>query len=294
MGEAACGGRSHSSGLAHGVVTAVTAVCGQRLSRGGVGRSGDTGGPPRYKGSAQGRVQAARVLPSADSTIPRLARHSRATLQLTILVYPPIPPSHVTTRSGVMRGFGTVDCCGTAVKAVAIAATVAVIAAVVAGGHAAPAPAAAAGALAAGMAGAPPPPSSSPLSRTLPSPPSLISQPQLPLPSPSPSPLPLPLPTPSFPLPPDRPRWCDALLAEPAAAGDKGCHPTTEDNCGARAPPRFYGQFGQDAWAYVNHFAALRRPGVFLDVATNDAIHLSNTYVFEVRSDVKCGGGGEE
>ncbi|GAB0490452.1 hypothetical protein MMPV_001689 [Pyropia vietnamensis] len=73
----------------------------------------------------------------------------------------------------------------------------------------------------------------------------------------------------------------DYEAVEGGAGGDNGCRPTTEDNCGAGAPPRFYGQFGQDAWAFVNHFAALRRPGVFLDVATNDAIDISNTYVFE-------------
>ncbi|OSX72991.1 hypothetical protein BU14_0389s0015 [Porphyra umbilicalis] len=84
-----------------------------------------------------------------------------------------------------------------------------------------------------------------------------------------------------FPLPPGRPAWCDVLLADPRAAGDGGCRPTTPANCGAGAPPRFTGQFGQDAWLWSNHFKALRRPGVFFDVAANEAVDISNTYVFE-------------
>lgn len=80
-----------------------------------------------------------------------------------------------------------------------------------------------------------------------------------------------------------RPRWCDALLASPLPAGGGGCHPTTAANCGPSVPPRFYGQFGQDAWLYSQHFRHLQRPGVFLDVAANEAFDISNTYAFEVR-----------
>lgn len=80
-----------------------------------------------------------------------------------------------------------------------------------------------------------------------------------------------------------RPGWCDALLASPLPAGGGGCHPTTAANCGPGVPPRFFGQFGQDAWLYSQHFRHLRRPGVFLDVAANEAFDISNTYAFEVR-----------
>lgn len=80
-----------------------------------------------------------------------------------------------------------------------------------------------------------------------------------------------------------RPAWCDALLASPLPAGGGGCHPSSAANCGPGVPPRFYGQFGQDAWLYSHHFRYLKRPGVFFDVAANEAFGISNTYVFEVR-----------
>lgn len=80
-----------------------------------------------------------------------------------------------------------------------------------------------------------------------------------------------------------RPDWCDALLASPLPAGGGGCQPTSAANCGLGLPPRFYGQFGQDAWLYSHHFRHLKRPGVFFDVAANEAFDISNTYVFEAR-----------
>lgn len=86
-----------------------------------------------------------------------------------------------------------------------------------------------------------------------------------------------------------RPAWCDALLASPLPAGGGGCHPTTAANCGPGVPPRFYGQFGQDAWLYSHHFRHLKRPGVFFDVAANEAFGISNTYVFEVRLEPRLG-----
>lgn len=79
-----------------------------------------------------------------------------------------------------------------------------------------------------------------------------------------------------------RPAWCDALVASPLPAGGGGCHPSSAANCGPGVPPRFYGQFGQDAWLYSQHFRFLKRPGVFFDVAANEAFGISNTYVFEV------------
>ncbi|KAK1866405.1 hypothetical protein I4F81_008925 [Pyropia yezoensis] len=78
-----------------------------------------------------------------------------------------------------------------------------------------------------------------------------------------------------------RPAWCDALVASPLPAGGGGCHPSSAANCGPGVPPRFYGQFGQDAWLYSQHFRFLKRPGVFFDVAANEAFGISNTYVFE-------------
>lgn len=37
----------------------------------------------------------------------------------------------------------------------------------------------------------------------------------------------------------------------------------------------------QDYYLYTQHFSSLKRPGVYLDVATNDPIGISNTFFFE-------------
>lgn len=40
-------------------------------------------------------------------------------------------------------------------------------------------------------------------------------------------------------------------------------------------------QFFQDYYLYTRHFSKLRRRGVYLDVAANDPMHLSNTYFMD-------------
>ncbi|PXF40377.1 Protein Star [Gracilariopsis chorda] len=42
-----------------------------------------------------------------------------------------------------------------------------------------------------------------------------------------------------------------------------------------------FSQFAQDAYLYVKHFNRLNRRGVYLDVASNDAIKISNTYFMD-------------
>lgn len=42
-----------------------------------------------------------------------------------------------------------------------------------------------------------------------------------------------------------------------------------------------FSQFGQDAYLYVKHFNRLNRRGVYMDVASNDAIKISNTYFMD-------------
>ena len=48
----------------------------------------------------------------------------------------------------------------------------------------------------------------------------------------------------------------------------------------ASMPPWMSGQ-GQDWWVWYNHARFLRRRGVYVDLATNDAIWRSNTYFFD-------------
>lgn len=43
----------------------------------------------------------------------------------------------------------------------------------------------------------------------------------------------------------------------------------------------FHSQFSQDYYLYMHHFQFLQRPGVYLDVAANEPIHISNTWVFD-------------
>lgn len=43
----------------------------------------------------------------------------------------------------------------------------------------------------------------------------------------------------------------------------------------------FQSQFSQDYYLYVNHFRFLSRPGVYLDVAANEPIRISNTWVLD-------------
>lgn len=73
--------------------------------------------------------------------------------------------------------------------------------------------------------------------------------------------------------------WCDALMRDPKPA-DKECMPRHPTGCPGAAP-HFFSQYGQDAWLWAHHFRYLRRPGVFVDLATNHPIHISNTYFFE-------------
>lgn len=43
----------------------------------------------------------------------------------------------------------------------------------------------------------------------------------------------------------------------------------------------FQSQFAQDYYLYTRHFQYLTRPGVYLDVAANEPIRISNTWVFD-------------
>lgn len=77
-----------------------------------------------------------------------------------------------------------------------------------------------------------------------------------------------------------RASWCDALMRDPRPA-DRECSPRSPSGCPAGVAPRFFSQFGQDEWLWTHHFRHLRRPGVFVDLATNDPIGISNTYFLE-------------
>lgn len=77
-----------------------------------------------------------------------------------------------------------------------------------------------------------------------------------------------------------RAAWCDPLMRDPRPA-DRVCSPREPGGCPEGVAPRFFSQFGQDAWLWSHHFRHLARPGVFVDLATNDPISISNTYFLE-------------
>lgn len=87
-----------------------------------------------------------------------------------------------------------------------------------------------------------------------------------------------------------RPAWCDALLAAPRPWGAVPGTPQHLKTCAARkpggeckdgSPIQFFSQHHQDAYLYLHHFAALRRRGVYWDVAANEPIQISNTFFFD-------------
>lgn len=78
-------------------------------------------------------------------------------------------------------------------------------------------------------------------------------------------------------------RACRKLFADPQpqirCARD---HETgwLEPEC-ANGSMSFQSQFSQDYYLYTHHFRHLRRAGVYLDVAANEPVRISNTWVFD-------------
>jgi len=53
------------------------------------------------------------------------------------------------------------------------------------------------------------------------------------------------------------------------------------DGAAVASSPRFLGLLGEDWWIYANHARFLDRPGVYVDVAANDPIVISNSFFFD-------------
>jgi hypothetical protein len=56
------------------------------------------------------------------------------------------------------------------------------------------------------------------------------------------------------------------------------CGRRAEEDLCADGRPAFFGQLNHDVYLYVHHFARLARRGVYLDLASNHAKLISNTY----------------
>ncbi len=83
-----------------------------------------------------------------------------------------------------------------------------------------------------------------------------------------------------------QPQWCKTLMESPRERPRTGplyreCgRPHNEVLC-ADGKPMFFGSHNQDMFTWAKHFRYLNRPGVFLDIASNDPVSRSNTFFYE-------------
>lgn len=78
------------------------------------------------------------------------------------------------------------------------------------------------------------------------------------------------------------PMFCERIIQSPRPF-IRGCHRNSSDmsctNIAGETP--MFSQFHQDYYLYSRHFKNLNRPGIYVDIATNDPIGISNTYFFD-------------
>lgn len=82
------------------------------------------------------------------------------------------------------------------------------------------------------------------------------------------------------------PKWCETLINHPrqmimSNGTDRDCGRNRYDSICSDGLPRFFSQFNQDRFIYLNHFKYLHRPGTYVDIAANEPIRISNTYFFD-------------
>lgn len=75
------------------------------------------------------------------------------------------------------------------------------------------------------------------------------------------------------------PAWCGKMVARPMM--ERACRRNRDTMQCLNGQYMMFSQMGQDYYLYTQHFSKLARRGVFLDVATNDPIAISNTYFME-------------
>ena len=81
------------------------------------------------------------------------------------------------------------------------------------------------------------------------------------------------------------PNWCSGLMKEPRererTPGIFDCGRDRYAALCSDGKARFFSQYNQDIFLYMNHFRHLTRRGVYLDIATNEPVRISNTYFFD-------------
>lgn len=76
------------------------------------------------------------------------------------------------------------------------------------------------------------------------------------------------------------PSFCRRLIEHPLPFL-KTCKRDSRSMTCVTGETMMFSQFHQDFYVYKNHFAKLNRPGVYLDIATNDPVSISNTYFMD-------------
>lgn len=83
----------------------------------------------------------------------------------------------------------------------------------------------------------------------------------------------------------DVPRWCSHLITSPRERPrTSAIYDCRRGRFGAVCEdgrPAFFSQYNQDMWTYTQHWRHLKRPGVYLDIAANEPVRISNTYFYD-------------
>lgn len=79
-----------------------------------------------------------------------------------------------------------------------------------------------------------------------------------------------------------KPEFCKKIIEDPKPF-HRDCHRDSGNmTCrGLGGETLMFSQFQQDYYLYTRHFSKLKRAGVYLDIATNDPVSISNTYFMD-------------
>lgn len=75
----------------------------------------------------------------------------------------------------------------------------------------------------------------------------------------------------------DEPEWCSELIQNPRPSGLLWGKCFERGRYGVKCSdgkPRFFSQYSQDMLLYLYHFRYLKRPGTYLDLATNEPVKI--------------------
>ncbi|KAI0565760.1 hypothetical protein FGB62_14g026 [Gracilaria domingensis] len=79
----------------------------------------------------------------------------------------------------------------------------------------------------------------------------------------------------------DLPNFCKNILKDPKPLRSDCGRDIETMKCRNGSAYQMFSQFHQDYFLYTRHFKYLNRPGIYLDIAANDPVHISNTYFMD-------------